>query len=256
MTLENKVQVTRIQALLRRVDNLRLPDSSRREIEVLAVRQVASLLDRALPWQRGHGRRTGELAQALGVAAGLSPDALHHLALAALLHDIGLLALPRRLASWSGYLDLSSYAAIQCHSRLGAQWLEPYLFLRQASVIIAHHHERWDGSGYPYGIRGTFIPLEARILAIADTFDAIRVPGAHNQETRARVAYRLLTVSAGTQFDPMLVQTCGHCLAQMDSRSRTAGGDLFDDAGRKDESAAPERETTCPAPPAGGLASS
>jgi response regulator RpfG family c-di-GMP phosphodiesterase len=79
-------------------------------------------------------------------------------------------------------------------------------------VIIAHHHERWDGSGYPYGIRGTFIPVEARVLAIADAFDAIQVPGVTDQETRDRVAYRILTVASGTQFDPHLVEMCGHCL--------------------------------------------
>ena len=86
-------------------------------------------------------------------------------------------------SSHAGYLDVSRYAAVQCHPRTGAQWLEPYRFLRNASVIIAHHHERWDGSGYPYGIRGTFIPIEARVLAIADAFDAIQVPAVTDQDS-------------------------------------------------------------------------
>ena len=116
--------------------------------------------------------------------------------------------------SHAGYLDVESYTAVQCHPRTGAQWLEPYRFLRNASVIIAHHHERWDGSGYPYGIRGTFIPIEARVLAIADAFDAIQVPLVTDQQTRDQVAYRILTVASGTQFDPHLVEMCGHCLQQ------------------------------------------
>jgi HD-GYP domain-containing protein (c-di-GMP phosphodiesterase class II) len=178
-------------------------------LEEMLVRQAAHLLDEALPWQRGHGRRTAYIARSLGAAAGFSLEVLHHLTLAALLHDIGLLALPHNLASHTGYLDVQSYAARQSHPRLGAQWLDRYRFLRQASVIIAHHHERWDGSGYPYGIRGTFIPLEARVLAIADAFDAIEVPGIHDQQTRNRVAYRILKVAAGTQFDPQLVELCG-----------------------------------------------
>jgi response regulator RpfG family c-di-GMP phosphodiesterase len=63
-------------------------------------------------------------------------------------------------------------------------------------------------------VRGTFIPLEARILAIADAFDAVQAPGVTDQTTRDRVAYRILTVAAGTQFDPRLVELCGHCLQQ------------------------------------------
>ena len=153
-------------------------------------------------------RYSREIATMLGLDA-REQDLIHT---AALLHDIGLLTLPNAFASHTGYLDVGSYAAIQCHPRLGAQWLESFPFLRQASVIIAHHHERWDGSGYPYGIRGTFIPVEARVLAIADAFDAIQVPGVTDQETRDRVAYRILTVASGTQFDPHLVEMCGHCL--------------------------------------------
>jgi response regulator RpfG family c-di-GMP phosphodiesterase len=202
----------RIRFALRTIDALRLPNSVRPYVEAVLVRQVAKVMDQALPSQQGHGRRTAALAQAIGSAAGLCRDALHHLTLAALLHDIGLLALPSRLHAHAGYLDGESYIAVQCHPRLGAQWLESFPFLRPASVIIAHHHERWDGSGYPYGIRGAFIPIEARVLAIADAFDAIQVPGVTDQETRGRVAYRILTVAAGTQFDPHLVEICGHCL--------------------------------------------
>ena len=71
---------------------------------------------------------------------------------------------------------------------------------------MAHHHERWDGSGYPYGIRGRFIPLGARILSIADAFDAIRIPEVSNQVARNKIALRIIRVAAGTQFDPELVE--------------------------------------------------
>ena len=206
--------VLKIQKLLRKIDDLSLPDSSRRDIERILVRQATRELDDALPWQRGHGRRTAALAQTIGSIIGLSCDALHHLTLASLLHDIGLLGVSAHPASHRGYVDSQSYAAIQCHPRIGAQWLEPFRFLQKASVIIAHHHERWDGSGYPYGLRGTFIPLEARVLAIADAFDAIQVPGASDSEIRDRVAYRILKVAAATQFDPELIASFGDYLSQ------------------------------------------
>jgi HD-GYP domain-containing protein (c-di-GMP phosphodiesterase class II) len=208
--------VLKIQGLLRTIDDLRLPDSSRRDIESILVRQATKELDHALAWQRGHGRRTAALARAIGCIIGLPCDALHHLTLASLLHDIGLLGLPAHLASRPRYLDSQSYATIQCHPRIGAQWLEPFRFLWKASVIIAHHHERWDGSGYPYGLRGTFIPLEARVLSISDAFDAIQVPVTDDSEIRDHVAYRILKVASGTQFDPELVTSLESCLIRSD----------------------------------------
>lgn len=215
-TMKIHPAVLKIQKLLRKIDDLSLPDSSRRDIERILVRQATRELDDALPWQRGHGRRTAALAQTIGSMIGLSCDALHHLTLASLLHDIGLLGISAHPHSPRAYLDSQSYVVIQCHPRIGAQWLEPFRFLRKASVIIAHHHERWDGSGYPYGLRGTFIPLEARVLVIADAFDAIQVPEVQNSELRDRVAYRIMKVAAGTQFDPELIALCGICLTQTD----------------------------------------
>ena len=194
------------------IDALGPPGSVQPRVETALVRQVAKIMDQAMPWQQGHGRRTAALAQAIGRVAGLCQKTLHHLTLAALLHDIGLLALPPNLVAHTGCLDVQSYAARQSHPRIGAECLQPYRFLQNASVIIAHHHERWDGSGYPYGLRGTFIPIEARVLAIADAFDAIHVHGAIDQASRNRAACRLLTVGAGTQFDPHLVEMCKHCL--------------------------------------------
>ena len=79
---------------------------------------------------------------------------MHDLNLAAFLHDIGLLMLPHDLTIGVNTLDPESNVAVQNHPRLGASLLEPFFFLREASVLMAHHHERWDRSGYPYGIRG------------------------------------------------------------------------------------------------------
>jgi response regulator RpfG family c-di-GMP phosphodiesterase len=131
---------------------------------------------------------------------------MHDLNLAAFLHDIGLLMLHHDLTIGVNTLDQESYVAVQNHPRLGASLLELFFFLREASVLMAHHHERWDRSGYPYGIRGRFIPLGARILSIADAFDAIRIPEVSNQVARNKIALRIIRVAAGTQFDPELVE--------------------------------------------------
>lgn len=209
MTVEAEATVTtllsRIIAMLSKIDGLRLPPRSRRDVESILVRQVTKEIDRALPWQTGHGRNTADIAFMIGQAMALDVDALHNLKLAAFLHDIGLLMLSPHLTESRAPLEPESYVAIQHHARLGANLLEPFMFMREASVLIAHHHERWDGSGYPYGIRGTYIPLGARILAIADAFDAIHVPDSSDRGARNRVALRILRVAAGTQFDPQLV---------------------------------------------------
>ncbi len=196
-----------IQGMLRKIDCLRLPIASRRDVESILVRQVTKELDRALPWQAGHSRRAAAISLLIGQAVGLVPNELHDLKLAAFLHDIGLLMLPHDLTIGVPPLDSESYITVQNHPRLGASLLEPFFFLREASVLMAHHHERWDGSGYPYGIRGGFIPLGSRILAIADAFDAIRIPEVSNPVARNNIALRIIRVAAGTQFDPQLVET-------------------------------------------------
>ena len=199
-------------AIQRELDKIdRLPLASCRDIERILVRQVTKELDRALPWQAGHGRRTAAIALAIGREINLPSDDLHHLTLAAYLHDIGLLMLPPGLMDSAAFLEPDAYVAIQNHCRIGAALLEPYAFLQEAAILVAHHHERWDGTGYPYGIRGPFIPLGARILSVADAYDAIRVPEATDDTLRDLIASRILRVAAGTQFDPTIVAALTSC---------------------------------------------
>ena len=215
-----------IQAMLRKIGRLQLPLASRRDVESILVRQVSKEIDRALPWQAGHGRRTTAISLLIGQGVDLTLCELHDLKLAAFLHDIGLLMLPAHLTTGQDPLEPESYVAIQNHSRLGATLLEPFSFLQEASILIAHHHERWDGSGYPYGIRGQFIPVGARILSIADALDAIRIPGVSNPIARNNIALRIIRVAAGTQFDPELVEAL--CLLQ----ESILGSNLVDSAMR------------------------
>ncbi|MDH5726189.1 MAG: HD domain-containing protein [Nitrospira sp.] len=197
--------VLRIQHMLQKIDRLCLPPVSRRDLESILVRQVATELDRLLPWQARHGQGAAAIALQIGRAAHLTDEDLHQLKLASLLHDIGILMLPPCLHTRREWHESDAYVTIQNHPRLGATLLEPFSFLREATVMIAHHHERWDGSGYPYGIRGPFIPLGARILAVADAFEAIQVPHVRDRSLRDRIALRILQVASGIQFDPCVV---------------------------------------------------
>lgn len=202
-----------MQAMLRKIDRLRLPLASRRDVESILVRQVSKEIDRALPWQRGHGRRTATISLLIGQVLDLTSCELHDLKLAAFLHDIGILMLPAHLSAGKYLLESEDYVALQNHSRLGATLLELFIFIKEASILIAHHHERWDGSGYPYGIRGKFIPLGARILSVADAFDAIKVPRVYDYVLRNAIALRMLFISSGTHFDPSVVEALAQALA-------------------------------------------
>ena len=137
----------------------------------------------------------------------MSVAELNDLCLASLLHDIGVLTLPEHILQEDGPLSDEDYALVQSHARAGAELLAPIPVLRRAALWIAHHHERWDGFGYPYGVRGEFIPLGARILAIADTFDALTSPQPYRPAFDQDAAARLLRELAGSQLDPYLVST-------------------------------------------------
>jgi HD-GYP domain-containing protein (c-di-GMP phosphodiesterase class II) len=151
-----------------------------------------------------HGYRTAGHATALGHAIGVSTRDQFDLYLAAVLHDAGQVTLPDTILRKNGPLTQEEYAFMQCHPRDGARLLETIPVLRRAAVLVAHHHEHWDGSGYPYGLRNTFIPLGSRILAIADRFDTLRKKkdGGHVDE---QLCLNLLRMLAGSQLDPMLV---------------------------------------------------
>jgi HD-GYP domain-containing protein (c-di-GMP phosphodiesterase class II) len=197
--------ILKIQSLLRKIDGLRLPARSRRDVERIRVRHAIKELDHALPAHAGHGLRTAKIAASIAHTLALTDEACHDLVLASYLHDVGLLALPGDVIQHARLINAEEYRIVQSHTRLGASILEPFTFLRTASVLIAYHHERWDGSGYPYGIRGPLIPLGARILAIADAFNAIQVPDTADPLAQHLIKLRILRIGSGTQFDPDIV---------------------------------------------------
>ncbi|MEK7294642.1 MAG: HD-GYP domain-containing protein [Nitrospirota bacterium] len=174
-------------------------------LEALLILAQAS--DAADPYLKGHGIRTARYAVPLGYTAGLSAGDLSDLCLASLLHDIGRLTLPKAILEKDGPLSDEEYALMQSHPRAGAELLAPIPALHRPALWIAHHHERWDGFGYPYGLRGELIPLGARILAVADTFDALTSPQPYRPALAGELATRLLRELAGSQLDPCLVDT-------------------------------------------------
>lgn len=181
---------------------LQLPHESLMAVRLLQLRRLARQIETIIPGHFGHGERTAYYALLLAEHVGLTGKQCLDLHYSALLHDIGLLTMPEHLLDTAAPHTLNDYALIQSHPREGAALLSPYSFLQEPARLIAHHHERWDGAGYPYGLRGEYIPGSARILAIADVFDSIA-----SRTNSWESALRTLRASAGSQFDPTFCAT-------------------------------------------------
>jgi len=153
----------------------------------------------------GHTRRVAEMAIQLGQAAGLSQTELVHLRRGALLHDIGMLSIPESVLVKAGPLSEAERAIVQQHPEYGFGILAPIVYLRPALDIPYCHHERWDGTGYPRGLRGDLIPLSARMFAVVDTWDALRAEKPYRAAWTEEAALAYLQAQAGTQFDPSAV---------------------------------------------------
>ena len=128
------------------------------------------------------------------------------IAMGAFFHDIGKLAIDDDLLNKPGPLTPQEYTIIKCHPAYGADILTTYTSLSDVALLAYHHHERWDGEGYPDGIAGEAIPLGARMIAIADAFDAMTSYRGYQVRRTPREALDELQRCAGTQFDPLLVQ--------------------------------------------------
>lgn len=196
-------QLTRdLARQLSALNSLQLARESLEAVRLLQLRRLARRIETIIPGHFGHGERTAHYALLLADRLGLTKDQRLDLHYSALLHDIGLLMMPEHLLGTAAPHTLNDYALIQSHPREGAALLSPYSFLQEAARLIAHHHERWDGAGYPYGLRGEYIPGSARILAIADVFDSIA-----SRTNSLDSALRTLRASAGSQFDPTFCLT-------------------------------------------------
>ena len=124
------------------------------------------------------------------------------------LHDIGKVGLPEGLLLQQGQYSESELKKIKSHTTIGAEILSNSnsALLQAGEMVALHHHERWDGSGYPNGISGEEIPLSARLCAIADVFDALTTPRSYKKEITVEDALRLIVGASGTLFDPQIVQ--------------------------------------------------
>jgi HD-GYP domain-containing protein (c-di-GMP phosphodiesterase class II) len=170
------------------------------------VQSLVAAIEAKDRYTRGHSQRVYRLAVRIGQRLRLSEDDLQTLAWAALLHDIGKIAIDGQILNKIEKLSDAEFAAIKSHPERGCRVLEPIPQLHRVLPGIRHHHERWDGRGYPDGLRGEAIPLLARIVAVADTYDAIVSKRAYRPAGTLSYALDEIRAGAGTQFDPVVAQ--------------------------------------------------
>ena len=179
----------------------------------------ARALDARAQLPEAFSRRTALLAVRIARALGCDQEAIAHVHRGALLHDVGMMHVPDSILRKPGPLSPGEWALVRLHPMFADEILGPITCLRPASVIPRYHHERWDGTGYPYGLRADQIPLPARVFAVANAWATMTVDRPYRRSLAPERALRIITESSGTHFDPQVVAAF---LTLLDQRVSTA----------------------------------
>ncbi len=187
------------------IKNLQLYEEQQR-IVFGSIKSLVSLLDTRVPQEYTHSPYFSKLVAALGVEMRLDEKQIESLKYAALLHDAGKVDIPLKILTKTSKLTTKEYNIIKSHPVKGAEILRPLQILRPAIPIIMHHHEKFDGTGYPSRLKKGQIPLGARIMAVADAFEAMVYGRPYRERMDISAALKEIKKKSGTQFDPRVVE--------------------------------------------------
>jgi putative nucleotidyltransferase with HDIG domain len=179
------------------------------------VTSLAYAIDAKDQYTQGHSQKVSAYAALLAEALGLSEAEVDEIRLGAVLHDVGKVGIPEQILNKSGPLNREEWEIMKTHVAYGGRLLEPLGPLARIRKMVLHHHEFFDGSGYPEALTGTKIPIGARIITIADSYDTITSDRSYKKGRTAEEALAELERCANTQFDPELIAAFVRAMRQL-----------------------------------------
>jgi putative nucleotidyltransferase with HDIG domain len=208
LKLENRAYQTNLEALVTaRTEQLRQAITTLEQSYDITLEALGNALDLKDAETEGHSKRVTAFTIAIARAMGLTPGQIRVIARGAFLHDIGKMAIPDAILRKPGALDPEEVAIMREHCYRGYQILKRIPFLSEAAEIVYSHQEKYDGTGYPRGLKGDEIPLGARIFSVADTLDAMTSDRPYRAKLPFSVAREEIQRWSGRQFDPSVVTT-------------------------------------------------
>ena len=212
-TTANMLELQRLnQELTRANQEVRSASQAMRALNEELFLMLAKIVDTRDPFVTSHTTKVADYATALAQELKLPLSQVEQIRQAALLHDVGKIGLSEQLLRKPAQLTPEEYRTVQKHPALGADLLETCQGLRQLAPLVRHHHEWWDGTGYPGRLQGAAIPLGARILAVCDAVEAMASDRPYSQARSHDEIIAELRRCAGTQFDPQLVEAFAHMI--------------------------------------------
>lgn len=187
------------------VAQLKRAAQTNRELFIGSIRAFAATIDAKDPYTRGHSERVAAVSRAVARHMGLDEEFQQRVWLGALLHDVGKIGIDDRILKKGDVLTAEEYEQMKLHTVIGAEIVGRLGQLKEIMPAVRWHHENWNGKGYPDGLRGEQIPLIARIICVADTFDAITTSRPYQQAYTLQFAVETLTKLTGTRFDAKVV---------------------------------------------------
>jgi response regulator RpfG family c-di-GMP phosphodiesterase len=215
---ENREYQKNLESMVKeRTKQLRAANEDLRRLFTGSIKALAHALEAKDEYTQGHSARVAEQSVAIGRRLALDDKQVQHIWLAGYLHDIGKIGIKEAVLNKPGKLDEAEWRLIQQHPVFAGRILGPIPELNEIIEIVVHHHERYDGTGYPDGLEGGSIPLGARILSVADTYDALTSKRPYRDALSEDEALRIIEEAGGTQLDPVIVR------AFLDIRQEAAG---------------------------------
>jgi putative two-component system response regulator len=207
-----KELLSAVKARLERSDELKIVQLKAAYKDSLFV--LAGAIEMRDAYTHAHMHRLGEYSRALANVLQWGDDQLEELEYGAILHDIGKIYVSDSILQKNGKLNEEEWAEMRKHPEVGARMIRDIPYLAPAVPLVKHHHERWDGKGYPDGLQGESIPVGARLLAVADAFDAMTSDRPYRKAMTGEAAYEEILHGSGKQFDPSMVDAMQRCWSE------------------------------------------